>query len=72
MDGELINTECVVDKMEDMSYELLVKMEREGHYITRVVYNGQNIGPANGFTIICLTGTPGHMTRPLLSHCSLT
>ena len=54
-----------MDKLEDTSYELLLKMEAEGHYITHVVYGGQNIGPASGFTIICLTGIPGHMTTPL-------
>ena len=53
--------------MGETSYELLLKVEIEGHYVARVVYKGQNIGPASGLTIICLTGRPHTICHMMLT-----
>lgn len=53
--GDVINPECVVDRISPSHFELLLKVEEEGHYVGCVKYQGQRIGPPS-FTIICLTG----------------
>ncbi len=54
--GEVINPECVVEQVDSSRYDLLLKVEDNGHYVGCVKYQDQRIGPPN-FTIICLSGT---------------
>ena len=36
-------------------YELLIKLDQEGHYVGKVTYQGLRLGPPK-FTIISLSG----------------
>ena len=54
--GEVVDTECVVQQDGPSAYEILLKVEERGHYVGCVKYQGQTIGPPT-FTIICLSGS---------------
>lgn len=53
--GDEIFHELVVYKNDFDCYELLIKLDEEGHYVGRVTYEGVRIGPPK-FTIISLSG----------------
>ena len=56
-DGDEIYHELVVYKndLDCDCYELLIKLDEEGHYVGRISYEGVRIGPPK-FTIISLSG----------------
>ena len=54
-DGDEICHELVVYKNDFECYELLIKLDEEGHYVGKVSYEGVRIGPPR-FTIISLSG----------------
>lgn len=56
--GDEIFHELVVYKNDFDCYELLIKLDEEGHYVGRVTYEGVIIGPPK-FTIISLAGSRG-------------
>ena len=58
MSGEIIRHEFVAYKNDSNSdyYELLLKLDKEGHYVGCVKYNGCRLGPPH-FTILSLSGT---------------
>lgn len=53
-DGEGIRHEPVVYKNDYDMYEILIKLDKEGHYVGSLEYEGVRIGPPH-FTIICLS-----------------
>lgn len=53
--GQEVIHELVVYKTDYGHYELLIKMDIEGHYVGWVKYQGVKIGPPK-FTIISLSG----------------
>ena len=53
--GEKIYHELVVYRTDNGNYELLIKMDREGHYVGWVKYQGIRVGLPK-FTIISLSG----------------
>lgn len=54
-DGPEIVHELVVYKNDYDMYELLIKLDKEGHYVGSVTYEGVRIGPPQ-FSIISLSG----------------
>lgn len=54
VNGEIINPECVIDRVGGNQYEILLKVEQPGHYVGCVKYEGNVIGPQS-ITIISLS-----------------
>ena len=55
VNGEIINPECVIDRVGGNQYEILLKVEQPGHYVGCIKYEGNVIGPQS-ITIISLSG----------------
>ena len=53
--GDVIEHEFVAYKNDSNCYELLLKVDEEGHYVGCVKYAGNRLGPPY-FTILSLSG----------------